>query len=305
MLSISTAFNIYRHKSWQKLLDEFRKLGFKFLELNVETPEEWFEDIKNSVARGEIGISSLHNFCPKLRNLPAGRTIFSGYLLTSDDADERELAVRYTKKTIDWASELGAKKVVVHAGDIPTEPSGHDLFNYISQFGREGRLYRKYVDSILIDREKKSAGYMDLLLKGLDPIISYAAEKGIMIGLENRFYVNEIPNIEETAFILKKFAGGPVGYWHDTGHAEIAVRLGFVASHDIFLKNLSFALIGMHLHDVSGISDHFAPGCGDLDFGVLKPYVSDNIALVIEAHQKSSVGDLVKGLEYLKTKGII
>ena len=111
MLSLSTAFHITKCREWQALLAETTKLGFKCLELNVEADENILKGALASVEKKEIEISSLHNYCPRLENLPHGRTIYSGYILNSDDDDERKLAVEHTKRTIEWAVRLGAKTI--------------------------------------------------------------------------------------------------------------------------------------------------------------------------------------------------
>ena len=116
---------------------------------------------------------------------------------------------------------------------------------------------------------------------------------------------DENRNIEETKIILEKFSGGPIGYWHDTGHAAIFEKLGFVQSHYVFLENFSSKMIGMHLHDLHKFSDHYAPGTGDFDFSSLKPFIPNNIPLVIEAHPKCSIEQIKESVEYLEKIDIV
>ncbi|MGA2091219.1 MAG: hypothetical protein ABSH12_07165, partial [Endomicrobiales bacterium] len=134
-LSLSTAFLASKHTAWPSLLEQVRKLGFPAVELNVEIPAEWMPEIIESVNKSEIRVSSLHNYCPAIKKIPHNRTIYSGYLLTSDDEDERRLAVQGTIDTITWAQRTGARAVVIHAGEVPMNPSGRELFAYVMQFG--------------------------------------------------------------------------------------------------------------------------------------------------------------------------
>jgi sugar phosphate isomerase/epimerase len=305
MLSLSTAYHIRGHRSWRSLIDDTRKLGFSALELNVQMPEEWMPDAERSVARNEITISSLHNYCPRLKQLPEDRTIYSGYLLTSDDADERNLALENTRRTIEWAGRLGAGVVVLHAGEVPTEPSGREFSLYIRQFGHQGKLFGQYYTSLMADRQKKAGHYIDLLRAALDDLLPFSVQRGVTLGLENRFHPHEIPTIEETQSLLKTFAGAPLGYWHDTGHAEVFARCGWVPSHGSFLEALAPHLCGLHLHDVRGYSDHYAPGSGEFDFGVLEPYLKGKILpLVVEAHDKAARQELQSSVSYLREHGI-
>lgn len=305
MLSISTAYSANNKKSWEKLLRQTRDLGFDHLELNVEIPAAWMDDIRRSVDAGEIKISSLHNYCPALEKLPPGRTIYSGYLLTSDDDDERKLALTSTRRTMEHAARLGAKAVVIHAGEVVTDPSGREFGRYIHQFGRSGKLYDHYYESIRADRGRKAATYLSRLLRAFDDLVPFAQQCGIMLGLENRFHFHEIPDISEVSMILDRFRGGPIGYWHDTGHAEIFVRMGWQGKHTDFLEPQRGRIVGMHLHDIKGMSDHHAPGSGEFDFSILKPFVTPETLLVVEAHAKASDRELQSMKGTLISAGLV
>jgi sugar phosphate isomerase/epimerase len=304
MIALSTAFNISKARSWKKLLAEIKKLGFSAVELNVEVPEAWMPEIERSVQKGEIVVTSLHNHCPSVADLPLNRSIYSGYLLTADEPAERALAVKYTVRTVEWAARLGAKAVVVHAGEIPTEPSGREFYRYLQQFGHKGRLYPQYLDALRADRKKKSAVYLQFLKESLDKILIAADSKKIMVGLENRFHIHEIPDLEELSRLLAWYPDAPVGYWHDTGHAEVFVRQGWVEKHADFLTAFPDRIVGMHLHDLRGLSDHHAPGSGDFDFTLLLPYLTERVVKVIEAHAKSSPDEVRASLEFFKKHGI-
>lgn len=300
MLSISTAYHKEKNRTWEKLLAETLDLGFSAVELNVEIPAAWMARVERSVSKGEIVVSSLHNYCPVIEGLPSNRTIYSGFLMTSDNEDERRLSVEYTKRTIEWARRLGARVVVVHAGEVETEPSGREFVRYLQQFGRNGKLYPQYEEAIARDRQKKSPHYIERLSLTLEEILPFAEENNVTLGLENRYYFHEIPNIDETRELLERFAGAPVGYWHDTGHAEIFARQKWLENHEDALRAMRGKIVGMHLHDVRGLSDHFAPGSGELDLSFLKPYVTGDMPLVVEAHAKASASEVKASVEYLK-----
>jgi len=61
-------------------------------------------------------ISSLHNFCP----LPMGVTYSAPnlYQFSAERQREREMAERYTLKTLEFAARLKAPLVVLHLGSI-------------------------------------------------------------------------------------------------------------------------------------------------------------------------------------------
>ena len=57
-----------------------------------------------------------------------------------------------------------------------------------------------------------------------------------------------------------------LGFIYDVGHAQALGRLGFFPAED-WLKSLLIAGYSvLILHDVIGLSDHFAPGLGEIDF---------------------------------------
>ncbi|MFH1368831.1 MAG: TIM barrel protein [Elusimicrobiota bacterium] len=304
MLSISTVFAIKRCPTWQLMLDEALKCGFSSVELGVQVPESWLQEIERSVKKGEIAVSSLHNYVPMLTNLPPNRHVYSGYFLTSYDENESRLAVDLTRRTIKWAGRLGAKAIVAHAGEVPTDPTGRNVFEYAAKFSVKGKLYSSYTNSLFEDRVAKTPKYMDALQRNLEAVLETADAEKVCVALENRVYANEVPDMDETLFLLKKFKGSPLGYWHDAGHGEIFARMGFVDRHESILETLGTSLIGMHLHDLKGLDDHFTPGFGDFEFGILKPYAKNGVLKVIETHKYTSPEELKKGIKHLNKAGI-
>lgn len=87
--------------------------------------------------------------------------------------------------------------------------------------------------------------------------------------------------MDEIAELLSEVPGSTVGYWHDVGHAEIQQRLGF-GLHEEWLSRFKDRMIGIHLHAVFGISDHHAPGRGELNSKMLVRYLPPGIVKVCE-----------------------
>ena len=52
-----------------------------------------------------------------------------------------------------------------------------------------------------------------------------------------------------------------IGFLYDVGHAQTLDILGFYR-HEDWLERFAPRIIGTHLHDVVGTTDHFAPGMG-------------------------------------------
>jgi sugar phosphate isomerase/epimerase len=299
MISISTVFNVRKHKSWAGVMDELLSIGFRSIELNLEIPDKWFPDIIKSVSSSKIIVSGLHNICPAIDPLPQGKSYYDVYFLTSDDDTERKTGIELTKRTIQHAADVGGKYIVVHAGEVPIDLSGKTVNSYAFNFGINGMLYEKYRQECIKQRKEKRDIYLDKLSSSLEEILPVAQQYNIMIGLENRFYYHEIPIPEDLEILFTRFNDTPLRYWHDVGHAEINTRLKFFGSHADFLGPFKHKLLGMHLHDVRGMHDHFAPGTGEIDFNIFKPYMTEKINYVVEPLPKNSVSDLKKSLKYL------
>src|SRR5208282_4270119 len=114
MYSLSTCWNSHRHTDGRAMLREVRELGFEYAELSHGTRISLLPGILDAVGAGEIKISSLHNFCP----LPIGVTHAAPnlYEFSAEKDYERDLAIRYTLKTFDFAERVQAPAVVLHLG---------------------------------------------------------------------------------------------------------------------------------------------------------------------------------------------
>jgi sugar phosphate isomerase/epimerase len=306
MLAVSTCFyDKEKYPAWADILLDLKKIGLTSVELDVDVPESWIENIKKSVQNNEVNIASIHNYCPTL-----GKYKYF-YSLSSIDAENRLNAVKYTKRTIDLASELKAQAIVVHLGDIKTSFSGRELYGFSLNFDsqKNNRFLEKQKTDIWIERQKNAKIYLENVMESLAELLPYATKKNIKIGVENRPYLTDIPNIDEAKYILDQFNSPFLGYWHDVGHAEMSARLGYVENHTDYFENLQEYLIGIHFQDIkkSSAQDHLLPGYGDFDFKSLKPFINSNdkIIKVIEAHPSDISTDIKKSIKIFKNIGII
>ncbi|MBN1383487.1 MAG: sugar phosphate isomerase/epimerase [Elusimicrobia bacterium] len=312
MIALSTVYNISKFDNPRDLIADIKSLGFSVIELNIGVPENFIPELAK-----ELKIVSVHNFCPKLDFIPEGKTIFSPYNFASDDKTERRTAVDLTKKTIDVADTVGAKAVIVHSGEINMEISGKDLSRKYNET-KDKNVYKKFLDDFLKERKSKLAdsGIISNLLKSIDELLNYAVKKNIKLGIENRFWADELPSLEDYKPVFEKFDSNSLGLWFDIGHAVVAEKQGLVKSRLDFLKNFSGRLIGMHLHDVievyprtndksigAGVYDHKAPGKGEVDFDEIAKFVKNGTILVNETHPSSTREELKKSIEHLKAHG--
>ena len=156
------------------------------------------------------------------------------------------------------------------------------------------------MDKMRAERKRLQAPYVSAALKSLESLVKFAEEKNVKLGIETRIYFREIPSFEEIGVILDEFKGSEfIGYWHDTGHAQCTETLGF-ARHRDFLDAYSDRMVGLHLHDIKGTYDHLAPGGGDFDFSIFRPYIKPDMLKVLEPHKPATAAEIIQGTRYLE-----
>src|ERR1700690_1191632 len=141
MYSLSTCWNSKRHTDGRAMLREIRDLGFAYAELSHGIRLGLLPGILEAVDAGEIKISSLHNFCP----LPMGVNHASPnlYEFSDERPRERELAVKYTVKTLDFAQRVKAPIVVLHLGSMDLKDYTAKLIGMLEPDGNKSPQYEK------------------------------------------------------------------------------------------------------------------------------------------------------------------
>ncbi len=280
------------------MLHEIRDLGFAYAELSHGIRISLLPGIIEAVDAGEIKISTLHNFCP----LPMGVTQAAPniYLFSSDDHRERENAFRHSIKTIETAARLNARAVVLHMGCIDMKDYTDKLLELIRDGKKESGKFEKLSEEVFEKREQKKEHYVTRSYDMLRRLIEPAAARGIKLGVENREALEEIPLDADFSFLFREFQTETVGYWHDTGHAQIKENLGFI-NHAIQLESHADRLLGLHVHDVEFPGrDHRRPGSGMIDFAALTPVITPEHIKVFEFSPSLSTEDAQLGIAHIK-----
>jgi sugar phosphate isomerase/epimerase len=299
MFSFSTCWNSHRHTDGREMLREIRELGFEFAELSHGTRLGLVPGILEAVEAGEMKISSLHNFCP----LPMGvnHSAPNLYEFTAERARDRELAERYTLKTIEFAARVKAPVVVLHCGSIEMKDYTDKLLDMIAQGDKPTPKFEKLCREVTQKREAKKEVFVERLKAALEKVLPAAESAGIRLGIENRQALEELPIDADYPFLFRELTSPSLVYWHDTGHAQIKENLGFI-HHALHLESLADRLAGFHLHDVQFPGrDHCAPGTGCIDFTALKPLFKPNHIKVFELSPSLPVEAVKKGVAHLKT----
>jgi sugar phosphate isomerase/epimerase len=298
MYSFSTCWNSHRHSDGREMLREIRELGFEYAELSHGTRVSLVGGILDAVNAGEIKISSLHNFCP----LPMGVNHASPnlYEFSAERSRERELAERYTIKTIEFAARVKAPIVVTHVGSIDMKHYTEKLLGLVDDGTRETERYEKLCVDFAEKREAVKDVFFQRTKDSLKKILPEAERQGIKLGVENRQGLEELPVESDFSIMFQELSSPSLVYWHDTGHAQIKENLGFIR-HALHLDSMNEWLAGFHIHDVKGAGrDHCAPGTGSVDFGALAKTVKPEQIKVFEFSPSLTPEEIRAGVEHVK-----
>jgi sugar phosphate isomerase/epimerase len=280
------------------MLQEMAGLGFEWVELSHGIRITLVPGILKAVEDGVIKVSSCHNFCP----LPAGvtRAAPNLYLPSASDDRERDQWLRHSRRTVDFARQVKAQKVVLHLGSVPffwgnparkledyaAACAGTDISQDVS--------YQKLLAKSMSKLRQRLPAYWGNTQNGLTALLPYAREKGVKLGFENRERFDELPlDADHPALIAAMASPDACGYWHDTGHAQIKQGMGVLNHQEHLEKNASNA-IGFHLHDVNAAGDdHQAIGSGQIDFEMISSFWRPEHTLVIELSPRLSTEEVV------------
>ena len=280
------------------MLREIRELGFDHAELSHGIRLSLVPGILDAVTAGEMKISSVHNFCP----LPVGVTGPSPnlYEFSAERERDRDLAIKHTHTTLEFAQRVGAPLVVLHFGSMDLKDYTGKLKELLERGEQGTPKFQKVVAEADAAREAKKKKFYDRSRETLRHLLTESKFRGVKFGIEIREAVEELPVESDFKTLLEEFPAPNVYYWHDTGHAQVKQDLGFI-NHVQHLASLADRLAGFHIHDVkSPARDHFPPGGGHIDFASLKPFVKPEHIKVFELSPKVPLDSVTRSVAHLK-----
>ncbi len=287
-LALSTCLASGQASGARELLDSLAPSGLRALELEYRISTPIWQRLQPLLRPGGWSVSSLHNYFPLPPDIPPERASGDLFNLASGDPDQIRLARRYTMATLEAAHQVEAPAVVLHLGWV--EGLEHDL--PLKEAARAGGITPALAELLAV-RPAGAAAALDNVSRHLDRLLPRAAELGLRLGLENRFHPHQVPDIEEMALLLRRFAGGPLGLWYDLGHAWVQARAG-LAPAEQWLQRFGDGLVGCHLHDSQKELDHLPPGAGDMDWPALAAELASCPLKVLEVHPPASAEEVAE-----------
>ena len=299
MLALSTSWQSGDSVTAEEMFAALKNLNISGIELSYRISEGLFNKMKRPLKHSGLKVVSIHNYFP----IPSARADSKGsgdlFLLSSPDNEERQNAIRFTTKSIENASEMGATAVILHCGIVEMNHEMQALYQYVNSNRLNSDEAQIFIRNKLRERDRRKPRHLDCLLASLDRLVAVAEKQGVLLGLENRYHYHELPGLDDFKVIFNQLKGAPIGYWHDTGHAHANETLGLIPRQSL-LQSYTDQLIGIHLHDAVGIDDHIPPGSGEIDFKGLKPFLKSNTIKVIELKPGVPVSEVKEGLRFIR-----
>ena len=118
MLAISTSWKskeATNGDTFIKLLEGFDITG---IELEYRINKELFHQMREALKRSDLKVVSIHNYFPIPTILPHSKGGGDLFLLSHTDKDERQKAIQMTISSMEYASDLGTKVLVLHCGNV-------------------------------------------------------------------------------------------------------------------------------------------------------------------------------------------
>ncbi len=288
ILALSSSWCSSRYQDGYKMLKDMAGMGFEYVELSHGVRITLVPGILRAVEEGVVKVSSTHNFCP----LPTGVVQAAPNLFEPSAKDEREHDqwLRHTKRSIDFAAQVKAQVLVCHLGSV-----GFFWFNpsrAVSKYldanpeaGRkpEDKAYQALLLKSMAKLRKRMPPFWEQVKTSISEVLDYAKQKNVKLGLENREKFDELPiDADYAEFVASYPADAALGYWHDTGHADIKEGMGLLKHREHLAKNAP-RLIGFHLHDVDAEGDDHQPiGAGHIDFEMVSSFWKPEHLLTLE-----------------------
>ena len=290
------------------MVKELAELGFGHVELSHGIRVSLVPGILEAVEEGLIRVSSVHNFCP----LPSGvqHAAPNFYQPSSPSAGERNLWVNYSLKTLEFATTVGARHVIMHSGSAFFF-LGNPLKKLEALREQEGEAasdpvisdpaYEAALKKVLKRIGKKESKTGPRITEAYQAVVAAAREKGLLLCIENREDLLEFPTDDRIPqFVEALGETDVVRYWHDSGHAQIKQLQG-VKAQEAYLAENADRLAGFHLHDVSVDGrDHRPLGTGVIEWAKLREFMKPEHLYILELNPRVRREDVLASKAFLE-----
>lgn len=297
--SLSTMWARRNFPTLPDFFEAARRMGFSHIELNHQVDSTMLA----GVDLDRYCFSSVHEPCPA--DISTEELKRRDWLISSPDEENRVRGVESIKRSIDLAHRLQAPVIVVHCGMVSNDLSVEKELRTLFHAGKtETEEYRETKQELINRRAALIGPCFEAVKKSLLELLEYASQFHIRLGLENRYHYFDIPSLDELADLLTLAGPDRLGFIYDVGHARALDRLGFFPQEE-WLRRYASRIMEIHLHDVNGVNDHYAPGLGEVDFDMIAKYLPEDAIRTFELQPANTPEQVKAGLKYLAEHGCI
>lgn len=330
VITLSTSYFWRRISDGYELMCKAAEMGFEYVELGHSTSVSQIEGIMKALDEGVIKVASVHNFCP-IPPFASGPcpNLFSP---EKKSASESLQWSRHTLNTLNFASSVGAKRMVMHSGEMdfwffspvpkmsaawaeivrfkteradliayaknnPERDFSRDFMRLDSDFRKAIFDYERIRASFIKRAYSRAEKFHDRIFENIAKMNPNFAACGITIGVENRDGFAELPfDTRFAEFARRLMMLSNARAWIDIGHAQIKHLSGIIDMRR-FLESTRGLVCGWHLHDCSEMGkDHQGiVGKGSIDFNLVKNFFDVNSQIfTLEINSRVSEEDVVE-----------
>ena len=242
-----------------------RSLDAGFESLGIEHP---FHAVDWEAVRTMLpgkSVSSVQLFLPYPRDVKVGERC--PFKLASFHPEEKRDAARQGTQTIVFARRNSVPVVLVPPA--PLEDAPHED---LSRLPRE-KVPGAALETFRAQRRKAADRALDSLRSLLWKLLAAADRYDVRLSLTPAGRLDEIPDLEEAAGLLREFEGGPVSLWFDTWRHAPRDEEGAeaVQAWSSSWQSLTHALLGATLRDKGTRGNHEIVGRGATSWESLRP----------------------------------
>lgn len=297
--SLSTMWAMTNFSTMQEFCLAAHRMGFAGIELNHQVDSRMLAGLDLSHCQ----VTSIHEPCPADIRMDDLKS--KDWLISAEDEHNRREGVIAVQRSIDLAASLGVKAIIVHAGNVCADwETEKKLYEEFKAGHARTTEYRILKDLLIQERKALAPSRMAAVKKSLLELLDICRPLGIRLGLENRYHYMDIPLIDELDELLALGEPEELGFWFDAGHAQTLDRLGFTPYKE-WLERYSKRIVGVHLHDAVGISDHRAPGSGEINFDQVQKFIPEGAVITLEIRPSTTAEQVISSLQFLVETGCI
>ncbi len=280
------------------MVEEILQLGINRLELGYDLTMDLVPGVRRMVDTKAVTVESVHAICPVPLGAPCGHPEL--FVLTSSRPNVRRAALTHIEGTVRFAADIGARTVVLHAGNVEMRHRTRQLLELQTKGQEFSRRFERIKTKLLLTRDKRAQKHLDHLYEGIEQLLPILQQTNTRLALETLPTWESVPTELEAQELLKHFDSPNVRYWYDIGHGQMRENLGF-AGQTRWLERLAPYLAGWHVHDMARpASDHIMPPAGEVDFAALTRFIMPGASLILEPRPGLPSEDIVAAVKFLQ-----